>query len=497
MGARRDDMTSQQRMQLALQVLSPQRPHGLVAQLARSHNLARQTLYRLAASAKELLVAGLTPQRYGPQPHTQTIRVDRDRLQRSALLLSSAGLSQRDLAASISDLFDCRVSPSWVQTTLTELERAAATVNATWQPSCGETLAGDELFSNGAPNLLIVGNDSLYIYALTRQPARDGETWGLVLLDSPECPQFSSDGGSGLAYGVQAAELAVHQADWDHLLRPCWGQVARLEAQAYAALEAVEQRAAQFERAQTEGRLALHLAAWERLNADAERKVTRYDAFFSIVKQVDDHFGLIDLASGHVRDGSAGAVALRALGIQLQSWSGRIYGQISSALRHQAEALFRYQGVLIGALEPLIAHWGEGVIAALSRIWQLDADARRHPIAVAELPERQRMWMASLEAAVALCGETAVWMAWEAVSSVLGRSWRGSMLAECVNSLLRPRLAGRKQSDQGYLELFRFLHNVHQFRRGKRAGQSPAQLVGITLPSDPLTLLGLAPKVSL
>lgn len=497
MGARRDDMTSQQRMQLALQVLSPQRPHGLVAQLARTHNLARQTLYRLAASATQLLQAGLTPQPHGAAPQPQTIRLDRDRLQRSTLVLTRAGVSQRDLAASLEDLFDCPLSPSWVQMTLSELECAAATVNATWQPSCGETLAGDELFSNGAPNLLVVGNDSLYIYALSRQPSRDGETWGLVLLDSPECPQFSSDGGSGLAAGVQAAELAVHQADWDHLLRPCWGQVARLEAQAYAALEAVEQRAAQFERAQTEGRLALHLAAWERLSADADSKVRRYDAFFSIVEQVDDNFGLIDLASGQVRDGDAGALALRNLGMQLQSWSGRIYGQISSALRHQAEALFRYQGVLISALEPLIAQWGEGTIAALARIWQLDADARRHPIAVASLPGRQQMWAASLDAAVALCGEQAVWSAWEAVCLVLGRSWRGSMLAECVNSLLRRRLDTRKQSDQGYLELFRFLHNVHQFRRGKRAGQSPAQLVGITLPSDPLTLLGLAPKVSL
>src|SRR5438034_1049418 len=156
MGARRDDMTSQQRTQLALQVLSPQRPHGRLAQLARSHDLTRQTLYRLAASAKELLVAGLTPQLHGPQPHTQTIRVDRDRLQRSTLVLSSAGLSHRDLAASLEDLFDCHVSPSWVQTTLTELERAAATVNATWQPSCGETVAGDEWLSNGAPNLLVV-----------------------------------------------------------------------------------------------------------------------------------------------------------------------------------------------------------------------------------------------------------------------------------------------------------------------------------------------------
>jgi hypothetical protein len=63
-----------------------------------------------------------------------------------------------------------------------------------------------------------------------------------------------------------------------------------------------------------------------------------------------------------------------------------------------------------------------------------------------------------------------------------------------VNSLLRPVLDARKHTDQGCLELFRFLHNVHTFERGKRAGYSPAQLVGLDVPGDPLTLLGLAPK---
>ena len=88
-------------------------------------------------------------------------------------------------------------------------------------------------------------------------------------------------------------------------------------------------------------------------------------------------------------------------------------------------------------------------------------------------------------------------VAWEALSQVLGRSWRGSMLVECVNSLLRPRLNSRKHTDQGCLELFRFLHNVHLFQRGKRAGYRPAQLVGLEVPDDPLTLLGLPAKVSI
>ncbi|NIW09316.1 MAG: hypothetical protein GWN33_01470, partial [Gammaproteobacteria bacterium] len=79
----------------------------------------------------------------------------------------------------------------------------------------------------------------------------------------PECAQFASDAGTGLAAGAKMAEIGVHQLDWDHLLRPLWGQVARLEKQAYAALQQVEERAALFEQAKTEKRLQQHLAKWE------------------------------------------------------------------------------------------------------------------------------------------------------------------------------------------------------------------------------------------
>ena len=45
--------------------------------------------------------------------------------------------------------------------------------------------------------------------------------------------------------------------------------------------------------------------------------------------------------------------------------------------------------------------------------------------------------------------------------------------------------------------MFRFLHNTHRFARGKRANHSPAELVGIGVPTDWFTLLGLTPKVSI
>jgi len=68
-------------------------------------------------------------------------------------------------------------------------------------------------------------------------------------------------------------------------------------------------------------------------------------------------------------------------------------------------------------------------------------------------------------------------------------------VAESLNSQLRQHLTTDKATSQGFLELFRFLHNTQRIARGKHAGQIPAELVGLTVTADRLTLLGVAPKV--
>jgi hypothetical protein len=340
-----------------------------------------------------------------------------------------------------------------------------------------ETLSGDEIYSNGRPNLLVVGNDSLYIYALTRQPTCDGDTWGIVLLEGPQSSQFASDGGKGLAAGAKEAKVGVHQLDWDHLLRPLWGQASRLEKQAYAALDKVEEREKKIDQTHTAKRLAQHWAAWEKLSLQADEEIERYDQFFDLARQVDHWFALIDIASGQLRDPGVGAESLRHLGEQLKEWGGRIYKKLSNHLTHFAEALFAYQPVLAQALSPFIEQWGEPAIRTLCQMWQIEADEKRRPLSAVARHHRQTLWAEYLDKAISLLGPQQLWQAWDALCSVLDRSWRGSMLAECVNSLLRPVLDRRKHTDQGCLELFRFLHNVHPFERGKRAGHSPAQLV--------------------
>jgi hypothetical protein len=483
-----------ERAQIAMEVMPSHRQHGVVSQLAREFEVSRQTIYTIAAVGKAVLSRAMEPGRHGAKISQKVMRVDREHVERSTVVLTRFGVSQRDIPICLEELLGTRRSSSWVNAQLAQREKVAAMINQEWQPRAEETLSGDEIYSNGSPNLLVVGNESLYIYALNRQPACDGDTWGCVLLDSPHPAQFASDGGLGLAAGAQAAGVSVHQLDWDHLLRPLWGQVARLERQAYGALEALEARAAQFHQTQTVKRLEYHLSVWEHLRTDAEAKVSKFDQFYDLARQVDAQFGLIDLESGQIRDPVAAASVLRSVGKQLSQWEGRIYTKLSANLTNWADKLFAYQPILQQALAPLTEQWGTSALQALVRLWQLEADAKRQPVPLLHRSTQQAAWNHYLDEAISLLGMEPLMPAWQALCQVLNRSWRGSMLCECVNSLLRPVLAGRKSSDQGCLELFRFLHNAHRFIRGKRAGHSPAELAGIHLPADPLTLLGLAPK---
>jgi hypothetical protein len=497
MGARRDNITGMERVQIAIQVLPAFRPHGLVTELAKTHDVSRQTIYAIAAAGKAALEANLQPGPHGPYPAEREVSVDRNRLVRSTVVLTEVGVSQRDIGVCLEEMLDTRLSAAWVNAELSKREAIASAVNASWQPTISETFSGDEIYSNGSPNLLVVGNDSLYIYALTRQPTCDGETWGCILLDYPNCAQFSSDGGTGLAAGVHEAGLSVHQLDWDHLLRPLWGQVARLESRAWAGLEEAEERVGLFDQAHTSKRLQQHFNAWQKLETDTHEKIGLFDRFFQMAQQVDQQFALIDLESGQLCDPVLGAARLHAICEQLAHWKGRIYEKLSSNLLHWAKALFAYHPLLQQALKPLLEQWGTPAVQALSRIWQIEADQKRHPLPLNQHLARQSLWEQNLDQAVARLGFDQLGIAWNALCDVLGRSWRGSMLAECVNSLLRPVLSGRKSTDQECLELFRFLHNVRTFARGKRQHHSPAELAGLHVPDDPLILLGLAPKVSI
>jgi hypothetical protein len=144
--------------------------------------------------------------------------------------------------------------------------------------------------------------------------------------------------------------------------------------------------------------------------------------------------------------------------------------------------------VLRQALSSLSTRYGQEAVTALCAFWQIEANGKRHPRPLFQRIEWRQLWENN---GIRLS------ITWETIGELLGHSWRGSILVECVNSLLRPGLDSCQHTDQGCLDLFHFSHNEYSSKRGKRKGHNPAQLVGLDAVDDPHILLALAPKVSI
>ena len=87
MGARRDDITSEQRMQIAIEVLGSNRERGKVVELAQRYTVSRQTIYDIGAKGKQVLLKGLGPGPHGPHLEQRIVSVNRERLVRSSVVL--------------------------------------------------------------------------------------------------------------------------------------------------------------------------------------------------------------------------------------------------------------------------------------------------------------------------------------------------------------------------------------------------------------------------
>jgi hypothetical protein len=72
----------------------------------------------------------------------------------------------------------------------------------------------------------------------------------------------------------------------------------------------------------------------------------------------------------------------------------------------------------------------------------------------------------------------------EAVRKICRTSWRASSLIECLNSALRMQQARHRKMSQGLIDLKRLSWNCHEFRTGRRRGQSPYERLGLRLPPD-------------
>lgn len=140
------------------------------------------------------------------------------------------------------DLLDFSISKGHIHDIMRGILDKAIKVNDGLDLSRIRVSAHDEIFQAGSPVLVGCDAVSTYCYLLSEEESRDGNTWGVHLLDLRERqnlkPDHSiADGGSGLRKGQASAWPDIPcRGDVFHALKPVLELTANLENRAFGAI---------------------------------------------------------------------------------------------------------------------------------------------------------------------------------------------------------------------------------------------------------------------
>jgi hypothetical protein len=334
----------------------------------------------------------------------------------------------------------------------------------------------DEIFAAGRPVLEVVERRSGAILALAPAESRDETSWGCTLLDlvaqGTTVAGLTADGAEGLRAGARVAGLPAPALDHWHTLRDLGRTRQLLDNQAYRALATAErsQRAAAAEaHRQQHGRrprggrplqAPADPASVAATAQAAEVAVRRADDTAVVLAAVREALRPVDARTGQVRAPDAVAAELVAAAELLRAAGGRAV-DAARVLEQRRAGLLASRTAVQAALAGPRAVLDESTVAFLAWAWP-------HRVALG-LGDASEAWPGHPAAA------RWVWAALDAAGRTTG-------MAEHLNSLLAPQRAAHKGLPAPILAVFAVYHNHRVFPRGKRAGHSPLDLLGLPAP---------------
>jgi hypothetical protein len=475
--------------------------YGDVTRHARQRQVSRQWLYRQAAQ----LTTALEQQQTQLQQLRQQVLELTQRLHQLHQRLQQAVVLDDDLQAQFASvaqargisLLDCRellevLLPGRVLSvaTLGRRTQAAARQAGLLLPVLDDCArqkvrdaAADEIYVR-SPVRMVVEQHSLCWVSGRLAESVDGDGWYQEFRQLPRLEQLARDGGNGLKKGVALVNadrqqdhqpLVVDQGDHFHALRPGGVGLRKAQQRASRALAAAEQAEKEWQAVHRrgdkkwEGHCQRARRAWEK----AEQLMDEWVELERTWEQTKGALRLITPAGTLNSRAQAEAVLAQTLPrlpeadfakVQAALQKPEMLSYLDRVERQIAELPFAPE-----VQEAAVQQECSGRSPALLRGPTAAAAARRGMLLVCGVV---------LSQAAGGVGSQVV----AAVREILGRAYRASSLVECINSVLRMQQARHRKLTQGLLDLKRLYWNSHTFRTGRRRGQTPYQLLGVSWP---------------
>jgi len=457
-----------QRQELALHALAGTET---ISRLASQRDVSRKFVYQQVACAEQALHDAFTP---GPKDQGVLfyLPVTQDWLDQLILGLTLICHSPiRGVVEFCRDLLDWRVSIGKVHNVLQEAVAKAHAYNAEQDLSAVRIGAHDEIFQSGRPVLVGADVQSTYCYLLSLEEHRDGDTWGVRLLELQDQgfrPEATiADAGKGLRAGqAQALPEIPCRGDVFHALQLLTPLVMFLENRAYEAIATRTHLEKKKAKSQRRGQRTQGIARQISLARQAEAKA------LTLAEEV------ALLADWLRRD-------ILSLAGPDHATRGALYDFVVAELRSR-ESLCPHR---IGPVVRALANQRDDLLAFAAQLDQdLAALALRFQLPPATLREAFNTEVLDLD-------HPARWPREAALREQLGdrffevsltvdelaeQTVRASSIIENLNSRLRSYFFLRRHLGPDYLNLLQFYLNHHRFLRSERPeriGKSPAELL--------------------
>jgi hypothetical protein len=475
-------LTPLQRRQLALAALAVQP----IAQLAEQHQVSRKFVYQQLDIAHDAL-----EQAFAPRPDDQEqvlfyLPVSRSRLCQIVLaLVLICHSSLRGVVEFLAAVFDYHLALGSVYNIVHSAVAHARQINDRQDLSAVRIAADDEIFQAGKPVLVGVDTRSTYCYLLSPEEHRDGDTWGVRLLELTERnfhPDATiADAGSGMRSGHEQALPGVPcRGDIFHCLYEVGPLVRYLENRAYEVMQTVEKLSRKQQKHEwRKGRKDLQVAQQLRHANEAQAKaIALADAVATLYTWLRED--ILAVAGPDYPNRRALLDFVVAELLQREGQCEHRIRPVRTLLVNQGADLLAFAAAL------------DKDLAALALEWQVSAATVRQLLQTQQLSERDtRRWQREATHRQQLGGRYYALSA--AVDELAGRVVRASSLVENVNSRLRNYFFLRRQLGSDYLALLQFYLNHRRFLRSEhpeRVGKSPAELLSGQEHSHWLEMLG-------
>lgn len=454
------------RFELALQMLNPSRPWGLVTLLSDIYGVSRKFLYELSHKAEFSILKALDGQAPGRKPKTETLILDDNYKQRSIVTLATViPASIRGIQTCMEELYKTHCSLGYISQTLQQAGEAAKNQNQLVVPKQLVLGEADEIFSGRHPCLTVVDGNSFAVLQLSPQPSRDAVAWGVIFIEMQERGvdflDLACDGAKGIRAGAEEAGLCIPiRPDLFHLTREASRLKNHLESLAYKAIEEAERaRRSEIEANAGHHRRGPYLKVIKSV-PEAERQeeesMERYDLFVWLCEEIRQ--SLEPWTSEYILTSSTQSRQTLETAIELMKELGSIkVKEYASDLKRHLEELLSPLLWLEGKLSCCRVGLDSGMESTI--IWSYK---HRHELGIDDSSE-------GCFEGFPLDIRPVVQSFWAA----LRLFHRSSSIAESLHSWLRPYFVMHRVIPEWLTPLLQIYWNHHTFQRGKRKGKNP------------------------